>query len=147
MLRADIVVCNPGDSKTLLLYEFKSARNIRRHVGLDYVWLDKKAEQPFRQTVTKEEKRMKKAKISSPPGAFLASVADFFFSTKSRTLALDPILADMQLEYFVALSAGRKWKARTIRVCGCASFWKAAGLWIFLRTLGAIWGAIWKMSG
>lgn len=81
-------------------------------------------------------------RISSPPGTFLRSLADFFAYEKTTRLILNPIIADMQEEYFQALSVGRLWKARWIRLRGCYAFWQSWGISGFLKIASVIWKVV-----
>jgi hypothetical protein len=127
----DIVV-RSQDTETMMLVEAKIMD--MGHTNLDKLPLMTGLRQQKLQAPP-----FKRVRISSPPGTFLAAIADFFFSKRTRTLLLDPIIADMQQEYFIALNGDRKWKARWIQVCGWVSFWKSAGLWSLVRTVGIIW--------
>lgn len=68
-------------------------------------------------------------RVTRPPGSLLGFLADFFCSPKTMENLVEPILSDMQLEYFGALAAGRNLKAAWIRVRGGWSFFKALGLY------------------
>lgn len=77
--------------------------------------------------------------LSSPPGQLLGRLADFFFSKKTVSEVVTPILSDMQMEYFEALAENRKWKAMWVRIRGYWSFWKAMALFNILRAVANIW--------
>ena len=61
--------------------------------------------------------------VVCPPGAKLGTLASFFFSKRTYAIVLKPYLAEMQEEYFEALSERRLWKARWVRVRGVICFW------------------------
>jgi hypothetical protein len=58
----------------------------------------------------------RKRRPSCPPGSKILRFVDFFFSPKTVERTFKPLVADLQLEYFEAISLGMKWKARWIRV-------------------------------
>jgi lipopolysaccharide export system permease LptF/LptG-like protein len=60
-----------------------------------------------------------------PPGSRLRAIASRLCSSATMERLIDPILADLQIEYRAARSAGRLWRSRWIRVAGYASFLKA----------------------
>jgi hypothetical protein len=86
-----------------------------------------------------------KRHIVIPPGSKLLTIAEFFYSKKTYTLHFEPIVADMQREYFEALYEKRVWKARWIHIRGCWGFISAMGLNICVSLLDKAWKA-WKMS-
>jgi hypothetical protein len=81
----------------------------------------------------------KPTRIVRPPGSGLLSFADFFCSPRTLDRVLQPILADMQHDYFQALSENRKGKAEWARFRGSVCFWKALGLYTIVRNVVAIW--------
>jgi hypothetical protein len=93
------------------------------------------------------KKRAERGKrhIVIPPGSKLLTIAEFFYSKKTYTLHFEPIVADMQREYFEALYEKRVWKARWIHIRGCWGFISAMGLNICVSLLDKAWKA-WKMS-
>jgi len=72
--------------------------------------------------------------ITYSPGWTLTRWIDFLFSKKSVDQIFQPIIADMQLEYFDALSEDRMWKARWVAARGYGTFWYA----LVLHTLGSL---------
>jgi hypothetical protein len=76
--------------------------------------------------------------VSSAPGSFLSRLADFLCSRKTKREIADPIIADMQFEYYEALSAHRKAKAAWIRVRGCFAFFHALGLHRILKGVAGL---------
>lgn len=74
-----------------------------------------------------------KNRISHPPGSFLGSIAEFVFSRKTVELVVTPIISDLQVEYCEALAAGRKIKARWVRLRGYWSLFKALGLYSIVK--------------
>jgi hypothetical protein len=73
--------------------------------------------------------------ISQPPGAILSNVADFLCSKKSCASVIDPLIADMQHEYFEALSKGRTNKARWIRIRETIRLFYVLGVYRALKTI------------
>jgi hypothetical protein len=76
--------------------------------------------------------------VSSAPGSFLQFLADFLCSSKTKQDIADPIIADMQFEYYDALFAHRKAKAGWIRVRGCCAFFHALGLHRILKGVAGL---------
>ncbi len=67
--------------------------------------------------------------LVAPPGHRLLRFADFAFSRRNYSLVLHPVVRDLRHEYLTALAAGRRWKARWVRLRGTWAFWSAvAGL-------------------
>ena len=62
------------------------------------------------------------ARILSAPGTTLMRIAEFCFSRRTCTGVLEPVVADMQHEYFEALAAGRERKAKMVLARGYAAF-------------------------
>lgn len=54
--------------------------------------------------------------IVLPPGIGLRAFSDFVFSKRTMERIVLPLLADLQEEHAEALSHGRDWKARWVRV-------------------------------
>lgn len=77
--------------------------------------------------------------ILRPPGSRLRSLADFFLSKKTMKRVVNPILADLQLEYCEALAEGRTAKAFWVCVRGYCTFWKALGLYGVVKNVVQIW--------
>ena len=61
-------------------------------------------------------------KVRRPAGSSLRSIAEFVVSKKSYEQIYDPLISDLRLEYYEALAANRRWKARWVRARGCGSF-------------------------
>lgn len=70
----------------------------------------------------------KKQKIELPPGMGLHAVSDFLFSKKTMERIVLPLIADLQDEHAEALSEGRSWKARWVRVRYLLAYINALGL-------------------
>lgn len=87
----------------------------------------------IRQTASKD------THIVRPPGSTLSSVAEFFLSPKTMERVVTPIISDLQLEYFEALAARRKIKARWVRLRGYWSLFKALGLYSILKLFLETW--------
>jgi len=77
--------------------------------------------------------------ISSPPGASLAKIADFFCSSKTMQEVVTPTITDLRREYFTALSEGRGLKAEWCRVRGYWSFFTGVGLFGLSKTAVKLW--------
>jgi hypothetical protein len=78
-------------------------------------------------------------RLTRPPGSFMQSTAEFLCSRKSYERVAKPIIADLQFEYFEALSQGRRGKAAYIRVRGSLSFWFALGMGRIMKTVWDLW--------
>ena len=78
-------------------------------------------------------------KITTPPGSFLQSVATFLFSRRTVEQAVKPIIADLQFEYFEALSQQEPWKARWIRIRYFCSLCIVLGLLRILKLFASVW--------
>jgi hypothetical protein len=79
------------------------------------------------------------ARITRAPGTYVLNISEFLFSPKTLTMVVNPIIADMQAEYFAALAAGRGYKAIWICARGYWSLVKAIGLFSLVRTVAAVW--------
>jgi hypothetical protein len=79
------------------------------------------------------------ARITRAPGTYVLNISEFLFSPKTLTMMVNPIIADMQGEYFEALAAGRRYKAICVCVRGYWSLVKALGLFSLVRTVAAVW--------
>lgn len=66
-----------------------------------------------------------RSRVSSPPGSRLRRLAELCFGEKTLSAVFEPCLSDLQLEYFAALAAGDRWKARFVLVRGHWAFWTA----------------------
>lgn len=64
-------------------------------------------------------------KLIRPPGTGLLAITDFFFSKKTQEKVFEPVVAEIQDEYFAALDKKRFQKALWIRVRLIWSFWVA----------------------
>ncbi|HEU0046100.1 MAG TPA: hypothetical protein VFQ43_00680 [Nitrososphaera sp.] len=84
-----------------------------------------------------------RVRVSSPPGASLRALADFFCSPKTMERVVKPVISDMQKEFCKALAEKKRLKAAWIRIRGYWSFWKALGLHAVVKNLVEIW----KISG
>jgi hypothetical protein len=80
------------------------------------------------------------------PGARLDAFASFFFSKRTYATVLKPHLADMQEEYFEALSEGRWHKARWVRVRGVMCFWSHMLLQLPVSAIKLL-SELWTVSG
>lgn len=65
------------------------------------------------------------ARVLRAPGTTLMRIAEFCFSRRTFTGVLEPVVADMQHEYFEALAAGRERKAKMVLARGYAAFVEA----------------------
>ena len=79
------------------------------------------------------------ARITTAPGTNLLSISEFLFSPKTLRSVVNPIIADMQAEYFEALAASRRYKAIWVCARGYWSLVKAVGLYSLLRTVAEVW--------
>ncbi len=88
------------------------------------------------------------SQLTRAPGFGLLSSSEFFFSKKTYTTVLEPVISDFQVEYIEALSQGRLLKARWVLVRGYSSFWTTALLQIPTALLGQLAKAlgIWPVS-
>lgn len=66
-----------------------------------------------------------KSKIVSPPGFGLLRFSEAVFSRKTFEEVFQPVISDMQTEYYDALEKGSLRKAKWILVRGNVSFWNA----------------------
>ncbi len=77
----------------------------------------------FGQTATNWLVRLaSRRRVRRPVGSSLRGVAEFVVSKKSYEQIYDPLISDLRLEYFEALAANRRWKARWVRARGYGSF-------------------------
>jgi hypothetical protein len=67
------------------------------------------------------------------------NISEFLFSPKTLRTVVNPIVADMQAEYFEALAVRRRSKAMWVCVRGYWSLMKAIGLYSLLRTVAEVW--------
>ena len=79
--------------------------------------------------------------IVKPPGFSLARFAEFFLSPKTVERIVNPLLADLQSEYFAALDQRRKIKAIWIRLSYSWAFFKALGFHTLLKAVVEVWRA------
>jgi len=80
-----------------------------------------------------------KPNISHPPGSLMQSLAEFLCSRKSYEQVAKPIIADLQVEYFEALTQRRKFKALYIRCRYFCSFCIALGLISLIKKFVEAW--------
>jgi hypothetical protein len=81
--------------------------------------------------------------IGNAPGAKLLRIADFLCSSKSVKLTFEPLIGDLQSEYFEALTKQRIWKARWVRLRYCFAFLGAMGLNKIFSVVKVIKSATW----
>ena len=74
--------------------------------------------------------------LVAPPGHRLLRFAEFAFPRRDYRLVLEPVVRDLRAEYLAALAAGRRWKARWVRLRGTWAFWSAVGALLPLSALG-----------
>jgi len=84
--------------------------------------------------------------VVSPPGLDIWKLAEFLCTKKTYDSIFVPLLADFHHEYFDALSVGREWKARWLRVLYCGAFFKSAGLNVAMRLLREAWDRFKKVT-
>lgn len=83
-----------------------------------------------------------RGRLAKPPGGLLLGMAEFFYSKGTFERIFQPTISDMREEYFEALSADRRWKARLVVLRGYLAYLSAAALHAplsLVRVLGAIW--------
>ena len=73
------------------------------------------------------------SKLTKPPGTKLMKMARFCYSAKTIEEVFEPTYADFYEEYFAALAAGHKWKARWIRVRYYKDFAQAVAMFGVVR--------------
>ena len=76
--------------------------------------------------------------VVAPPGHRLLRFAEFAFSRRDFELVLEPVVGDLRREYLAALAAGRRWKARWVRLRGTWAFWSAVAALLPLSALGRL---------
>jgi hypothetical protein len=85
----------------------------------------------------------RRSALHTPPGSTLNRMAEWIYSRKTFEEVLQPVLSDLQIEYFDALHAGRCWKARWVRIRGYWTFWTHAAMQFPISvTQAAV--ALWK---
>lgn len=82
-----------------------------------------------------DERRMDPVTNSAPPGTYLARIAERFCTRKTYERVFEPLLTDLQYEYFHALHEGGIWKARRIRILYTHEFFRAAGFNITTKVI------------
>jgi hypothetical protein len=83
--------------------------------------------------------RQRKPRIGAPPGSGVLSVAEFLFSKPTYRTVCDTV-NDLREEYLEALAAGRRGKARVIRVRYFFAFVAMALRWLPSKLLAAVRG-------
>ncbi|MBZ5659047.1 MAG: sugar transferase [Acidobacteriia bacterium] len=78
-------------------------------------------------------------KVSGPPGLLIQSFAEFLCSKKTYEQIVKPMIADLQFEYFEALSQRRILKASWIRMRYFFSLCSALGLFRVIRAIADFW--------
>jgi hypothetical protein len=81
----------------------------------------------------------KKANIIRPPGSLLTAVSEFLFSQKTLERVVNPVIADLQVEYCEALAANRHVKAAWVRLRGYWNLFKAIGLYSIVKMFVEVW--------
>lgn len=85
------------------------------------------------------------SRLSIPPGSTLNGFARWLFSPRTYDHVLQPVLADLQAEYFEALREGRPYKAKWVRARGYCRFWSHVGAQLpvsVLRAAVKLWFSI-----
>lgn len=80
--------------------------------------------------------------LSRAPGFGLHRVAEFIVPRRTFKVVLEPVLSDMQVEFFDALAGGRPLKARWVKWRGYGNFWITCFLQLPIsvsRVLFALW--------
>ncbi len=83
--------------------------------------------------------------IVYPPGMYISIILGFLFSKKMKERVFDPMLSDMQEEYFEALDKELKWKVHWIYIRGIASILVALISQLSISIV-KIFIEIWKIS-
>jgi len=87
-----------------------------------------------------------RSSIHPAPGWRLHRLAAWIFSRRTFEEILEPVLSDLQEEFFEALSQGARRKAQWVRVRGYCNFWINVVLMVpvtVTRTLVALWKMFW----
>jgi len=84
-------------------------------------------------------------KIARPPGIFILRIINFIYSKKVAERIFEPILADMQEEYFEALSNSLKLKAKWIHLRSIFSIFIAIASQLSISVV-KLFITIWKIS-
>ena len=84
--------------------------------------------------------------IVRSPGSRLNKFSEFVFSKKTYEQIYQPIVCDMQEEYYEALATGQKWKARMVCARGYFSFFSAMVAHVPLSGLQLV-KKIWTIVG
>lgn len=79
------------------------------------------------------------------PGWRLHRGAKWVFSQRMFTEILEPVLSDIQIDYFAALHANQPYKARWVQVRGYFCFWSHVGLQMPIDTVRVI-AKLWKFG-
>jgi hypothetical protein len=84
-------------------------------------------------------------KPSKPPGWRLIGLADFLYSKRTLHLVFEPLVAELQYEYFEALKERRIGKCFWVRVRGYFGFWQTVVAQVPLSLWDTV-SAIWKVT-
>lgn len=83
--------------------------------------------------------------VHAPPGWGLHRISAFLYSPKTFTEVFEPVLADMQFQYFEALAAKQPHKATWIRIRGYWTFFSHVVAQLPVSAVRMIWLA-WKST-
>jgi hypothetical protein len=84
--------------------------------------------------------------LAQAPGWRLHRAARWLFSGKTFITVIEPVLSDMQVEFFEALAAKQPIKARWVQFCGYWTFWQHVALQIPV-SITRVLLTLWKMVG
>lgn len=71
----------------------------------------------------RQQPRAQRRLVERSPGRGLRRTAQLFFSKKVYACVFEPILSDLEVEYFEALTEGDRVKARFVVARGYGAFW------------------------
>ena len=80
--------------------------------------------------------------VSRPPGSLLGQWAEWFQSPKTVQYIVNPIIADLQANYFEALAQRRVVKANWVRLRGYWDLFKALGLAGVVKMILQVWKSV-----
>jgi hypothetical protein len=77
--------------------------------------------------------------IHGAPGWRLHRFASWVYSRQSFKIVFEPVLSDMQVEYFEALAKGQRKKAAWVRLRGCLVFGSHVAAQLPISAVRVIW--------
>jgi hypothetical protein len=130
--------------KELVWHLNASNEDVSVKVGEERFWVEIKRHQGLLHSLDHFVPKLPvkaRIRISKAPGHRLAAIAEFFYSAKTWRTVFEPLLTDMNHEYFVALAAGRRGKAWWIHKRYVIAFWQAVGLNAVVQAVASLWTA------